>query len=149
MVELLSGREREQSLWPLIEHVNQMLESEIVKILEPLDLTIELLKVLYLVDECDGGTIGDLQAASNLDPDRVAASVRGLQLRGLVTRPKPKEDPSATVIRFTTEGRMKVRRAHAGIERLQARAEGWLGVHREPLLAALRRLALLPPLPGD
>lgn len=149
MVKLLAIREKEHSLWPLIEHVNRMLESEIVKILEPLDLTIELLKVLDLIDDCGGGTIGELQAASKLDPDRVASSVRGLQMRGLVTRPKPKEDPGATIIRLTTEGRMKVRRAHAGIERLQDRAGGWLGVHQEPLLAALRRLALLPPLPGE
>ncbi len=133
------------SLFNLVENAHRVFEAQANALLEPLDLNTELLKVLYVIDGCDGGTIGRLLPASGLEPDKFAAAVRSLQLRGFVTRPRPKEDPETTIIRFTTQGRLKARRAHAAIERLQERAVGWVGPHQEPLLAALRRLSMLPP----
>ncbi len=149
MARVLDDRVTDQSLLLLVENANRMFEAQVNALLAPLDLTLDLMKIVYLVDGRDGGTIGELQAATDLDREKVAAGVRALQLRGLVTRPRPKEDAEATVIRLTTQGRTKARRAANAIERFQQRAGGWLGAHREPLLAALRRLALLPGVPGD
>jgi DNA-binding MarR family transcriptional regulator len=133
----------------LVENANRMFEAQVGALLEPFDLTIELMKLVYVIDDLEGGTIAAVQAAAGSEPENVAAGVRALQLRGLVTRPRPKEDPETIAIRLTTQGRMKARRAHNAIERLQERAGGWLGAQRDPLLAALARLALLPALPGD
>ena len=139
----------DRSVLLMVENANRMFEAHIGALLEPFDLTFELMNLVYVIDDLEGGTIAAVQAAAGWELDKVAAGVRALQLRGRVTRPRPKEDPETIVVRLTTQGRMKARRAHNAIERLQERAGGWLGAQREPLLAALARLALLPALPGD
>lgn len=128
----------------LLAQAQLRLEAEILIQLEPLDLTLELMDLVYAVDRIGGGTPAEIGAQWGRDPEAVTLGLRALQLRGILTRPRPKEDPVTTRLRFTNEGRDRVKRADVAIQRTLGRAGGWLGSQREPLLKALQRLVELP-----
>ena len=129
----------------LITRAQERLLAEIVQQLEPLDLSLDLMDLIYAVDGIGGGTPAEIGTAWKAEPEIVAAGIRTLQLRGILTRPRPKDDPETTRLRFTTEGRDKIKRAHIALQRTFERAGGWLGAQREPLTKGLLRLAELPP----
>lgn len=121
-----------------------IIDAKIGEILAPLDLDVELMLVVYAIDRCDGGTIADVAKLVALDETELDRSVRALQLRGLVARPKPREAAAAVELRFTTEGRRRVLRAHNALGRFDERLGRWMGSHSGRLAEGLDRLEAFP-----
>ncbi len=134
----------EPPLWLRLRETNTIVDARIAEFLSQLDLDKELMMVVYAIDRCDGGTIQDVAKLVALDEAALERSVRTLQLRGVVTRGKPKEAADAVELRFTTEGRKRVMRAHSALTKFDERMGRWLGSHRERLGEALDRLDALP-----
>ncbi len=136
--------EIEPPLWIRLRQAQLVVDARIAEFLGQLDLDTEVMMVVYAIDRCDGGTIQDVAKLVALDEAALERSVRALQLRGLVTRAKPKEAAAAVELRFTTEGRKRVMRAHNALTKFDERMGRWLGSHRERLGEALDRLDALP-----
>jgi hypothetical protein len=121
-----------------------LLDAKIAEILRPLDLDAELMEVVYAIDRTDGGTLADVGRLLPFDDDTLQRSVRALQLRGIVVRPKPKEKQDEIELRFTSAGRRRALRAHIALGRFDERVQRWMGAHADRLSEGLERLEAFP-----
>lgn len=74
----------------------------------------------------------------------LAPTIRRLQIKGLLTRPKVRQEPGEFELRLTVTGKNSLKLGNAVIWKTNARIAGWLGAAFPAVGHGLHRIASIP-----
>jgi DNA-binding MarR family transcriptional regulator len=120
MIDMIDGTD--EPLGYLLHRLATNLRVEVVSTaLEPLDLTFPQYICMRILSHAPGRSNADLARDVMVSPQAMNIVLRGLQDRGLVSRPASVESGRSLPAELTREGKALLRRTDAGIRAAEQR----------------------------
>ncbi len=120
MLDMIDGTH--QPLGYLLSRVANALRAELTAtVLEPLDLTFPQYLCMRMLSHSPGKSNAELARDGNVSPQAMNMVVRGLQERGLVTRPATVESGRSLPAELTREGMALLKRTDPGLNKAEQR----------------------------
>jgi DNA-binding MarR family transcriptional regulator len=106
----------DQPLGYLLYRVMAALRPEATAALNPLGLALPEFVCMRILSKRPGRSSAELARDTNVSPQAMNTVLRGLQERGVVTRPATVSSGRALPARLTTEGKALLKRAEAAVD---------------------------------
>jgi DNA-binding MarR family transcriptional regulator len=131
MIDMEDAPSADQPLGYLLRQVTTALRTDVTEnVLEPLGLTFPQFICLRMLMNQAGPSNADLARKGNVSPQAMNMVLRGLEQRGLVTRPKRVASGRSLPAQLTREGRELLERMESGVRATEDRLLANLTVGR-------------------
>ncbi|KZS57713.1 MarR family transcriptional regulator [Mycobacterium ostraviense] len=117
--------DEDQPLGYLLGRVLHALRTEVtLRVLDPLEVAFPEYLCMRVLSKCPGRSNAELARAVNVSPQAMNMVLRGLEARGLVTRPASATSGRSLPAQLTREGEELVTRTDAGVRAAEHRLLG-------------------------